>query len=134
MNVSTFFNYPTEPPISTQLPLAFWSTRNPRDWRKLLALMQTLRFRAGETVALGDGFYVVGFGRFRTATTTYEEGHALNIPTFFSGQPTRAPLTAQLDGELLYLSRDAFDVFAAREPDLARAVLFELGRILAATK
>ena len=134
MNVSTFFNYPTEPPIGVQLPLAFWSTRSPRDWRKLLSLMQTLRFRAGETVTRGNGFYVVGFGRFRTPTTTYEEGHALNIATFFSGQPSRTPLTAQVDGELLYLNRDAFEIFAAREPDLARAVLFELGRILAATQ
>ena len=75
---------------------------------------------------------VVSFGRFRT-DTTYEEGQALNIPSFFTRQPNPHPLKATVDGELLYLSRDAFEVFAAREPELARAVLFELGRILASS-
>jgi CRP-like cAMP-binding protein len=37
---------------------------------------------------------------------------------------------ALTDGELRSLTPEAFEVLAAREPDLARRVLLDLGRIL----
>ena len=133
---STFFNYPTgeqqaQPPM---LDMAFWGQRSQRDWRKLLAVMQTLRFRPNEVaIAAGhqaDGVYVVGFGRFTANRVTIPEGHVIGIQPFFDKHPHDKATVAETDGELLHLSFAAFDTFAAREPELARTVLFELGRIL----
>ena len=132
---STFFNYPTGE--QRQVPtfdLAFWGQRSQRDWRKLLAVMQTLRFRPNEVaIAAGvgaDGVYLVGFGRFSSNGVTIPEGHAIGIGSFFDSHPHDHAVICHTDGELLHLSRAAFDTFAAREPELARAVLFDLGRIL----
>lgn len=130
MDTSNFFNYPTEEQQGAQQARAFWASRGQRDWRKLLDAMQTLRFRAGETVEQSNGFFIVGLGRFRTRSTTYEEGNALGITTFFGGANSAETIEAVTDGELLTMNHDALETFAAREPELARAVLFDLGRIL----
>lgn len=135
--MNNFFNYPDTPPTPPPQEVTFWATRSQRDWRKLLGAMQTLRFRPNETaIHLGeraDGFYLVGFGRFQSDNTPINEGQAIGVANFFTGRPFSADITTQTDGELLHLSHAAFDIFAAREPELARAVLMELGRILALT-
>lgn len=132
--MNSFFNYPNTPPIAPPQAITFWATRSQRDWRKLLNMMQTLRFRPNQTAIhandKSDGFYLIGVGRFQ-ADTPLTEGQAIGIASFFTGRPHSTDIVAQTDGELLYLSQAAFDIFAAREPELARAVLMELGRILA---
>ncbi|MCA1671302.1 MAG: cyclic nucleotide-binding domain-containing protein [Actinobacteria bacterium] len=52
--------------------------------------------------------------------------------SFFDGRPRSALVRAVTDGQLLRLSFDAFEVLSAKEPVLARSVLLDLGRILAA--
>jgi len=49
---------------------------------------------------------------------------------FFDGLPRSASVRALSDGEVRSLTREAFAVLAAREPELARALLLDLGRIL----
>ncbi|HET9024195.1 MAG TPA: hypothetical protein VFN64_06450, partial [Burkholderiaceae bacterium] len=49
---------------------------------------------------------------------------------FVDGGPRSSTLRAVTDGELRRLSYESFEVLAAREPELARAILFDLGRII----
>jgi CRP-like cAMP-binding protein len=58
------------------------------------------------------------------------EGSVFGEQAFFDGEPRSASVVATSDGELLELGADALEQLAARDPQLARAVLFELGRIL----
>ncbi len=135
--MNSFFNYPNTQPAAAPQDITFWATRSQRDWRKLLSLTQTLRFRPQETAIhagdKSDGFYLIGFGRFIANDAPLTEGQAIEISAFFTGRPHPHDIIAQTDGELLHLSHAALDIFAAREPELARAVLMELGRILALT-
>ena len=47
------------------------------------------------------------------------------------GGPRSTTLRAVSDGELRRLSLESFDVLAAREPELGRAILLDVARILA---
>jgi CRP-like cAMP-binding protein len=62
--------------------------------------------------------------------TTYEHGTVVGEQTFLDGRPRSATIRALTDGALVRLSRESFDVLSAREPELARAILLDLGRIL----
>jgi CRP-like cAMP-binding protein len=57
-----------------------------------------------------------------------EQGSVFGEQSFFDGCP--ATVRALSDGELRSLTPEAFEVLAAREPDLARMILLDLGRIL----
>jgi len=62
--------------------------------------------------------------------TTVDAGSVIGEQAFLDGRPRSATIRAVTDCELLRLSFEAFEVLAAREPDLARSILFDLGRIL----
>lgn len=51
---------------------------------------------------------------------------------FLDGGPRSATLFAISDGELLRLRLESFETLAAREPELGRAILFDLARIVTA--
>ncbi len=51
---------------------------------------------------------------------------------FLDGRPRAATIRALTDGELLRLSFESYEVLAARYAELGRAILLDLGRILAA--
>ena len=51
---------------------------------------------------------------------------------FLDGRPRAATIRALTDGDLLRLSFEAFEALSARHPELGRAILLDLGRILAA--
>jgi CRP-like cAMP-binding protein len=59
-------------------------------------------------------------------------GTVLGEVAFFDGMPRSATVRALTDCELFRMGADAFEVLAARHPDLGRRVLLELGRVLAA--
>jgi CRP-like cAMP-binding protein len=61
-----------------------------------------------------------------------EPGTVIGEVAFFDGRPRSAGVRAVTECELFRLSFEAFEVLAAREPALGRAVLLDLGRILAA--
>jgi CRP/FNR family transcriptional regulator, cyclic AMP receptor protein len=47
---------------------------------------------------------------------------------FLDGGPRSATLFAITDGELLRLRLESFEVLSARDPELGRAILFDLAR------
>jgi CRP-like cAMP-binding protein len=59
-----------------------------------------------------------------------EPGSIFGEQSFFDGKPRSATVRALGETHILALDRDAFDVLAAREPELSRVVLFDLARIL----
>jgi CRP/FNR family cyclic AMP-dependent transcriptional regulator len=69
-------------------------------------------------------------GRQVHRLATIETGSVFGEQAFLDGLPRSATIRATSDGELLRLSLESFEVLAAREPELARSILFELGRIV----
>jgi len=143
--MQAFFDYPTEivsPPSDELVFLPGW---NDAKWEKLLQHTEMRRFQAGEAVIrYGDtdrAFYIIVSGKLDVLiprgqtgkmrhTQTREAGAVIGEQAFLDGKPRSATLRAAADGELLTISRDAFQVFAAHEPELARDILFELARTL----
>lgn len=145
MDPSPFFEYPTRDRSVTRNEAVFWADRSRHDWTRLLAHTETYRFRAGELVLRqGDpqrALYVVAFGRFESVLpgtaramqlrrVPLEAGYVFGEQSFLDGQPAPVDVRAVTDAEAVRLSFDAFEIFAAREPDLARALLLDLGRIV----
>lgn len=76
-------------------------------------------------VVLGRG------GRSEHQLATFDPGSVVGELAFLDGRPRSAGIRALTDGAMLRLSREAFDQLAARDGELARAILLDLGRILA---
>ena len=119
--------------------------RSPAQWDRLLAFVERRAFHAGEEVIrrgeIDRALYIVVDGSLEARVTEGRAGKGAAVPVppgsvigeigFFDGKPRTATVTAITDGEMLRLSFDAFQTLAVREPDLAQAMLFDLGRILA---
>jgi CRP/FNR family cyclic AMP-dependent transcriptional regulator len=143
---SGFFDYPGQDGADAgNRDMEFLSGQTTADWERLLAHTQTRRFGAGDVlIREGDpdrSLLIVTEGRIevlmqdRTGRglhqwTTYEHGTVVGEQTFLDGRPRSATIRALTDGALVRLSRESFDVLSAREPQLARAILLDLGRIL----
>lgn len=144
MNTGVFFNYPTEEPVSIAEQTVFLANRGQRDWRKLLGHTQTYRFSRGEVVIRqGEttrAFYIVAFGEFEVVMpelgrrherlAVIEAGSVVGEQTFLDGKGHPTEVRTLSEGEVIRLSYDAFEILAAREPELARAILLDLGRIV----
>lgn len=145
MDTSAFFDYPDQQPgeqAEAEVLLARWSDD---DWAKLLAYTSVRRARANEVV-IQEGeseraiYFVTagtleilvgsGTGRRGRRLSLVKTGSVVGEFAFFDARPRSATARALTDCELLRLGNDAFDVFAAREPILARDLLFDLGRIM----
>ncbi len=141
---STFFDYPDVQVHERAEDLVFLATRPESDWSKLLAQTDTRRFSKGDVIiAAGDvdrALYLLTEGSLgmRLPGQEHSTFKAIDAPSvvgevaFLDGGPRSASLYALTDGELMRLSMDAFEVLAAREPELGRAILLDLGRIVAA--
>jgi len=141
--VRSFFDYPTQTESQPSQELVFLPAWDDAKWQKLLKHTEMRRFQAGEAVIqYGDtdrAFYIIVAGKLMIPqgqsgkmrhTQTREAGAVIGEQAFLDGKPRAATLRAATDGEVLSISRDAFQVFAAHEPELARDVLFELARTL----
>lgn len=139
--ISTFFAYPTE---DASAQLVFLANRDEQDWGRLLEFVETIRFAAGETIIrAGDvdrALYIVVAGSLEVLVArgdeverraTIEPRSVVGEVAFVDGGPRSATIRAVSAGELLRLTYDAFEVLAARYPELGRAILLDLGRILA---
>jgi CRP/FNR family cyclic AMP-dependent transcriptional regulator len=150
---SSYFDYPMEAQGAGRAPgdhrtadlilLPRWGNEQ---WSALIEYTETRRFRPGEiVVAVGEAersLYVVASGALEVLLGKGRRGHRsieslgpgslIGEVSFFDGEPRSASVQAVTDGELLRLSFDSFEVFAARQPELARDLLLDLGRILAA--
>lgn len=141
---ASFFNYDTVEVREQANELALLAGRPRSDWAKVLAHTETRRFSRGETIiSAGEvdrALYLLTEGTLGVRLDAEREDtfKAIDAPSvvgevsFVDGGPRSATLFAITDGELLRLRLESFETLAAREPELGRAILFDLGRILAA--
>lgn len=140
--MAAFFDYPDGPAPPDEL--VFLGGLSPAEWDRLVATMERRRFGAGEVVmrrgevdrslylvASGELEVFVPDGRDERSVRVQGPGTILGEVAFFDGQPRSATVKAVVEGEMLRLSTEAFDVLAARHPDLGRKIVLDLGRILA---
>ena len=145
MNFDRFFSLTEAEPERPPGPLLFLAEWSEHDWARLFAYAELRPFRAGEwLIRAGEvdrSLMVIGEGRLEVLLPDGElgerrvgevqSGEVIGEIAFFDGSPRSASVRATLDGEARVLSLDAFEVFAAYEPALARSLLLELGRVLA---
>jgi len=119
--------------------------RSPAQWDRLLPFVERRAFHAGdEVIRRGEvdrALYIVLDGSLETRLTEGRAGKGPAVPFpagsvigeigFFDGKARTATVTAMSDGEMLRLSFESFRALAVSEPDLAQAMLLDLGRILA---
>ena len=143
--MSSLFPYPVPSGDEQPEELIFMRERSPAHWDRLLQFIERRAFRSGEEVIRrGDvdrALYIVVDGNLEARVTESRGGRGAAVPVppgsvigeigFFDGKPRTATVTAVTDGEMLRLSFDSFQTLAVREPDLAQAMLLDLGRILA---
>jgi CRP/FNR family cyclic AMP-dependent transcriptional regulator len=140
---AAFFAYPNEGGEERD-SFVFLRDRPEDDWLRLLGYTEVRRFSAGETIiSAGEvdrALYIVSKGRLETLLPGVEgdlhfgtigPGSVAGEIAFLDGGPRSATIRAVSDGELLRLSFEAYEVLAARYPELGRAILLDLGRIMA---
>jgi CRP/FNR family cyclic AMP-dependent transcriptional regulator len=141
MDTSSFFTYPTLVGDRPAPEAGLLATRTQGDWDVLLAYTDTRRMRPGDWLIregeLDRALYVLSDGRLE-AILPGRAGRVIEAPAtvgelaFLDGRPRTAGLRALTHGEAQRLSYDAFEALSAREPRLARDLLLDLGRIVAA--
>src|SRR5688572_2637353 len=112
------------------------------DWAKVFAHAEPLRVAAGLAVLQAGeedrGLYLITEGtlgvrlpRGESAFKTIEAPAVVGELAFFDGLPRSATLVAETDVEAVRIDPAALDRLAADEPELARALLLDVARILA---
>lgn len=147
MSFSSFFDYSGVAAPEEADGLVFLPDLSDADWAKLLAHTEMYRFVPGDTVIRAGeterALYIVADGtlellipqaggRGLRRLATIAPGAVIGEMTFFDGRPRSATIRAVTECEMFRLSFEEFEVLAARAPALARTILFDLGRILAA--
>jgi CRP/FNR family transcriptional regulator, cyclic AMP receptor protein len=143
---NAFFDYEGTAPAQPAAPaIAFLPEIGDGEWQRLLSYTQMRRYNPGEPVMrqgeTDRALYIVADGLLewvppdsgagsQLPVEPVEPGAVIGELSFFDGGARTAGVRAVTECELFRLSLDAFDEMAAREPVLARMVLFDLGRIL----
>lgn len=145
--MTSFFDYPDTPAAPADDDDAvFLGQASDAEWEALRAHADSRVFRAGQVVVdvgeadrallivlSGQAEVTVPSGRRgrERRLATIEPGTVLGEVSFFDGRPRSAAVRALTDLRVLRLTREAFDVLAAKEPALGRQILFDIGRALA---
>lgn len=140
----TFFDYPTgdaEPAARAQ---AFLPDAPERDWADLLRLATVRRLVAGETLlapgSTDRSLFIVLEGQLEVLSpagrkwrhvATVGAGSLVGELAFFDGGVRSALVRPVADSSVAELSIDNFGVLQRTRPDLAMAVVLDVGRILA---
>lgn len=142
VDTSIFFAYPDTPRAELREDFLLLPGLDEDDWARLLAHTVQRRFAAGEIViAAGDddnAIQIIGDGlldvlrRGSDQTIVVGPGNVIGEVAFFDGRPRSADVRARTDCTLFSLTRERFAVLAAQEPLLARLLLLDLARTLAA--
>jgi CRP-like cAMP-binding protein len=151
-HASTAADSQSDTQASELIFLTHWQSS---DWDLLLEYTQTQMFSPGSIVlragAEDRALYIVAFGRLKVLVNrnkrlsrfksgsakkpalvgVVESGSVINELTFLDNKPGIATYQALVETQLIYLSYDSFNLFATLYPELARAVLQDLGRLLA---
>lgn len=146
MDFTSLFDYSgTARPQRAEEELVFLPGATSDDWAKLIDHTEARRFAAGEVVvregSTAQELYIVTRGSLEVLVegdkagelrkiAAIEAGWVFGEQSFFDGKPRSATVRARTDGEIRRLTLPAFEVLAAKEPALARVVLFDLARIL----
>jgi len=135
VDTTGFFQYPGSQDL-TDLQPGFLEERGEDDWALLLDHTETRRFRAGQDVLtqgeMDRALYLLVDGRLQAPSGGVLPTSTFGEAAFLDGRPRAVTVVATSEAEVLRLSHEAFLSLSARRPDLGRAVLLDLGRILAA--
>ena len=140
---SSYFAYPGTD--AERDDLVFLQDRGEEDWARVLDHSEVLRFRAGDLIIRAGeedrSLYIIVEGTLEILLLdqrgqeqrygTIESKSVTGEVAFLDGRPRAATIRATTDGDMLRLSFDAYETLAARHPELGRAILLDLGRILA---
>lgn len=142
MDTSSFFQYPGVE-RNTQPGMIFLEHASEREWAALLANAETETFTGGQDLIVAgdedDALYIVREGQLEALVaagmrmrrlTVLDAGSVFGEQAFFDRQPRSATIRAVTDGSVYRINHDTFTTLAAKEPQLAQSVLFDLGRIL----
>jgi CRP/FNR family transcriptional regulator, cyclic AMP receptor protein len=144
----SFFDYPNEPPASAGSDGLLLADASDEEWATLLAHTRNRRFSPGDAIvtagAADQSLYLVLEGQLevlaeatRRGRRSYRRlavvaaGSVIGELSFFDGGGRSALVRAMTPAVLAEMSRSEFDALATASPDLARRLLFDLGRILA---
>ena len=143
LELAGFFHYGEGSPGPE--PILFLANRSEADWKRIVERTERRRFVAGEELIrageldrslmiLVDGELEViapdAAGGFRRLETIQGRS-VIGELAFFDGRPRSATVRALTSGHILRLTFEEFEILSARHPELGRAVLLDLGRILA---
>jgi CRP-like cAMP-binding protein len=142
--MAAFFDYQTSASGTGDGSFVLLGDLSTAEWDRLVDLMERRRFARGAVVmARGEvdrSLYIVASGsvevlildgRHERQVRVQGPGTVLGEVAFFDGQPRSATVRAVEPSEVLRLGVDAFEVLAARHPDIGRRLVMDLGRILA---
>lgn len=143
------FDYPTvssgTPVRQTPPSFTFLEHLPQSDWEKILAIVETRHFRAGDVIIrMGerdDSFYILTAGAVlvirldrrggEQIVTKIPEGSVFGEIAFFDGRPRSATIRASSNGSAIRITRSNFEHLRAWHPEVAHRMLLDLGRILA---
>lgn len=135
------FDYPDMADARESLPeITFLADLSKEDWARVLKIVQTRLFQAGDDLIRAgdkdDSFYILTGGTVEVAIgekvlATISEGSVFGEISFFDGALRSATIRAKSKGSAVRVTRDDLDMLAAWEPEIARRMLFDLGRVLA---
>lgn len=115
------------------------------EWGKVKSHAQTIHFKSGDALIErgdeDDALYILMEGEVEVlqdrslggtrSITRIPAGSIFGEISFFDRQPRSAFVQARTDGNMLRITRQQFDELAAQEPDIARQLLLDLGKVLA---
>lgn len=135
------FDYPnTGTPVESLQEITFLADLSSEDWSRVLKIVKSRLFRAGEDLIRAgekdDSFYILTRGEVEVTIgdkvlATIAEGSVFGEISFFDGARRSATIRAKSQGSAMRVTREDLDNLAAWEPEIARKMLFDLGRILA---
>jgi len=144
VDFSNFFNYEGDPNKNDQEKIVFLADLPEEEWNHILSEMQSYRFSVGDVVVKqGDAarvFYLVASGDLEVVFIA-DNGKEKQIRTiaplsvfgeqaFLDGRARSATVRALTPSEVRGMTIEDFDALAARYPELARKLLFDLARIV----
>jgi len=135
------FDYPdTAKPVESLQEITFLADLSREDWARILKIVKSRLFQAGDDlIRVGDkddSFYILTAGEVEVTIggkvlANITEGSIFGEISFFDGALRSATVRAKSRGSAVRVTREDLDTLAAWEPEIARKMLFDLGRILA---
>ncbi len=120
--------------------ITFLADLSSEDWARVLKVVKSRLFRAGDDLIRAgdkdDSFYILTSGEVEVTIAdkvlaTIPEGSVFGEISFFDGALRSATIRAKTKGSAVRVTREDLDTLAAWEPEIARKMLFDLGRVLA---